>query len=280
MSIELSQRCGKACWFCYSESSSAGASQFSAGDLLGLARDAALHGVRAVSFGGGEPLESPILWPLLRGLEGSLFRSLTSNGLLLDDPAVFSELIAARPDKVHVSIHFPTNLVEVDRVIEQVDRLAAAGVRSGINLLVRRSQLEAATLATRRLHSAGIDNRRIVFLPMRGQDTPTPQEIAGVAGGAFQSMTCLAECGASPRFCAVRWDASVAWCSYTQSRRPLQAMTYAAVLSALSNLDVEFCGNAPWPAVVQDQTSSEPAARTPTALSGGRHRGLPLLTSR
>ncbi len=46
-----------------------------------------------------------------------------------------------------------------------------------------------------------------------------PQEVAYVAGtDKFQSMSCLTQCGPSPRFVSIGWDKSVAWCSYTSSR--------------------------------------------------------------
>jgi MoaA/NifB/PqqE/SkfB family radical SAM enzyme len=62
--------------------------------------------VRAVSFGGGEPLEWPPIFEVLASLRGLLFRSLTTNGLLLDEERTLA-LLAAAPDKVHLSIHFP-----------------------------------------------------------------------------------------------------------------------------------------------------------------------------
>ena len=105
------------------------------------------------------------------------------------------------------------------------------GVRSGINLLVARSNLEAARQAARTVRDSGIGNERIVYLPMRGRDTPTPAEVAAVAGGQpFQSMTCLMACGKSPRFCSIGWDKTVAWCSYTKTRAPLRAAGKLALL--------------------------------------------------
>jgi uncharacterized protein YjiS (DUF1127 family) len=56
-------------------------------------------------------------------------------------------------------------------------------------------------------------------------------------------MTCLAECGRSPRFCSIGWDQQVAWCSYTRSRRPLEELSHAGLMRALHNLDLEFCGH-------------------------------------
>jgi hypothetical protein len=241
LSVELSQRCGKACSFCYSASHAEGDTRWTEEDVVRLVTDCVANGTRAVSFGGGEPLEVPWLGSLLRSLEGVAFRSVTTNGLPLADPDVLEQLVRARPDKVHVSIHAPGDDGEVARVIAQVRALADAGIASGVNLLVRKSAVAEATRARAALGEAGIDASRIVLLPMRGQDTPTPAEVAGVARGPFQSMSCLTQCGKSPRFCAVGWDRSVAWCSYTRSRAPLSSPTFAALSHALKDLDVEPC---------------------------------------
>src|SRR5262249_5315778 len=121
--------------------------------------------------------------------------------------------------------------------------LARLGLRSGVNLLVARSNLPAATRAAEAIRASGIGNERIVYLPMRGQDTPTPREVARVAGDQpFQSMTCLGGCANSPRFCSVGWDRSVAWCSYTSARAKLSEPTYAGLTRALNGLGLTFCG--------------------------------------
>src|SRR5262245_49406880 len=243
VSIELTQRCKKACWFCYSGSHAKGGVEFRPEEVTAFVRDLAAHGVRAVSFGGGEPLEYAGLFDILHDLRGVLFRSLTTNGLLLRDDDMVAALVAAAPDKVHVSIHFPERDGEVRRVIAQVAMLATHGIRSGVNLLVARSNLAAARDAVLRLDAAGIGADRRVLLPMRGQDTPSAAQMAQVAGGnRFQSMTCLMMCGKSSRFCAVAWNKTVAWCSYTSERRPLAALTHAALTAALANLGVTFCG--------------------------------------
>jgi hypothetical protein len=251
ISIELGNRCDKACWFCYAGSEPSGETRWTVTSALAFVRDCAANGVRAVSFGGGEPLQWPGLFELLRETatigvgDGRvrLFRSLTTNGLLLDRH--FDELVAAAPDKVHVSIHV-NERGEVERVIEAVTRLAEAGVRSGVNLLVRRSKLEAAKATVGRLAEAGIGRDRVVFLPMRGMDSPSAAEVAQVAGTApgepFMSMSCLSACAISPRFCAVSWDWTVGWCSYTRERRPLAAPSYAALREALADLGLRFCG--------------------------------------
>ena len=254
ISIELTNRCDKACWFCYAGSEAAGTSRWSVAELVGLLEDLADHTLAAVSFGGGEPLQWPALFELLAatrtiatqttsetGRKRRLFRSLTSNGLLLDEH--FDRLRAAGPDKIHVSIHFPEREPEVARVIEQVDRIAAAGIASGVNLLVRRSRLDAAQRAFATLAAAGIGPERIVLLPMRGMDTPSAEQVAKVAGGPrFQSMTCLSACAISPRFCAIGWDRRVGWCSYTTERRLLAESSWAGLQAALDGLGLRWCG--------------------------------------
>ena len=242
LSIELTNRCGKACWFCYNHSLPEGETRWEVEEVVSFVRDCAAHGVKAVSFGGGEPLQYAGIFDVLRELDGVLFRSITTNGLLLHEEKL-EQLIAARPNKVHVSIHFPERTNEVDRVIEQVSDLQAQGIRSGVNLLVARTHLKAAALAASRLRDAGIGNDRIVYLPMRGQDTPTPDELAEVAGRTpFQSMTCLTQCGPSPRFVSIGWDKTVAWCSYTTSRHALPELSHQGLSRALTGLGLEFCG--------------------------------------
>jgi hypothetical protein len=248
ISVEVTNRCHKGCSFCYSSSNPDGDTRWTADELVAFAADCARSGVRAISFGGGEPLEWEPMLDVLARTRGLLFRSMTTNGLLLDEARL--DALAApsvRPEKIHVSIHFPDRELEVRRAIARCEAIAARGIKSGVNLLVRRSGLVAARAAAARLADAGIGPERIVFLPMRGQDTPSPGEVAQVAGGArFQSMSCLAGCAKSPRFCSIGWDKTVAWCSYTGARRALAAPTFAALVEALDGnggLGLTFCGD-------------------------------------
>jgi sulfatase maturation enzyme AslB (radical SAM superfamily) len=242
VSIELTNQCGKHCSFCYNHSSATGGSSWTVDELVSFVKDCAANGLQAVSLGGGEPLEYPGVFEVFERLRGILFRSMTSNGLLLQGE-ILEKLVKAAPDKVHLSIHFPQNATEVDRVIRQVHELAGYGIRSGVNLLVARSNLAAAQQATEALLADEIGHDRIVFLPMRGADTPTPQQIAQVAGGwKFQSMSCLAACGRSPRFCSISWDKQVGWCSYTMAKRGLRSLTAAGLEEALEGLPLVFCG--------------------------------------
>jgi molybdenum cofactor biosynthesis enzyme MoaA len=244
ISIELTNKCKKGCWFCYNHSSDQGNTIWHVNEVLDFVGDCAAATVRAVSFGGGEPLEYSGWQDILVDLKGTLFRSLTTNGLPLQNSQAYADLVAAAPDKVHVSIHFPHRLDEVRRVIELVQRLAKDGIKSGINFLVARSMFRLAIEAAKYVRDSGIENDRIVYLPMRGTDTPTGPEMAQVAGEMnFQSMSCLTQCGHSPRFCSISWDKSVAWCSYTTSRRKLAELTYQCLTDSLTNLDLRYCGH-------------------------------------
>jgi len=240
LSIELTNACQKGCAFCYNGSQPGGGSRWTVGELLSLIDNCAARGIKAVSFGGGEPLRFPGLCDLLHRTRGTVFRSLTTHGLQLE--AHLERLVAAAPDKVHISIHHPDRSAEVQRVSRQVRALHRRGVRAGVNLLVRKSGVDAARECTSTLRSDGIGLDRIVFLPMRGRDTPTPRELAEVAGGRhFQSMTCLLACGPSPRFASIAWDRTVAWCSYTTRRRPLPSLDYDGLMGALDGLGLAPC---------------------------------------
>jgi len=243
ISIELTNKCAKHCDFCYNGSNPSGNSLWQENELLEFIEDCIRCGVKAVSFGGGEPLQYPPLYRVLLASKGRIFRSITTNGLLLEKN--FGQLVVAAPNKVHVSIHYPNNLDEVNRVVKQVCDLEKAGIKSGINLLVRKSGLQDAELAVRLIKGSGISNNRIVYLPMRMLDTPSPEEVAQVAGEAFLSMTCLSDCTVSERFCSIAADKSVAWCSYTSERKQLAEPTYAEMMQALNSLDLAYCsGNA------------------------------------
>jgi hypothetical protein len=242
ISIELTNRCRKGCSFCYNGSDAHGETTWTDDDVVALVNDCADHGVQAVSFGGGEPLEYPGVLAVLARLRGVLARTLTTHGLLLDEPTL-DRLVAAAPEKVHVSIHQPGRAAEVERVIATVDRVQGRGIAAGVNLLVARSQLAEATAAATALRAAGIGPERVVYLPMRGRDTPAPEELARVAGGPrFQSTTCLMGCAASPRFCSLGWDRAVGWCSYTRTRAALGEPSYAGLQAALDGLGLAFCG--------------------------------------
>jgi hypothetical protein len=242
VSIDVTNRCSKVCRFCYARSRADGLTLWSLRELIDFARDCAMNSVRAISFGGGEPLECPWLCEVLEELRGLAFRSVTTNGLPLSKE-MMDRLASVQPDKIHVSIHFPEDEAEVRRVIRQVHELADRGIRSGINLLVAHSRAGAAARAAQEIRASGIGNDRIVYLALRGSDTPTAAQLFAVAGKRpFQSASCLAGCAASQRFCSVSWDRAVAWCSHTSSRRLMAELSYRGLVEALNSLDLLHCG--------------------------------------
>lgn len=244
LSIELTDRCEKGCAFCYALARPDGEREWRAEDVVALVHDCAAHGTRAVSFGGGEPLEYPHLLDVLRATRGRLFRSITTSGLRLDDQ--LEALAAAAPEKIHVSVHDPADEAEIARAARQVRSLEARRIRGGVNLLVRRSGIAAARAAAASLRASGVGPERIVWLPMRLHgDAPSAPEVATAADGPFQSATCLAGCAPSPRFASLDAGGAVAHCSYTRSRAPLRAMTHAALLDALAAAPLVPCGGPP-----------------------------------
>ena len=104
ISIELTNRCEKGCWFCYNHSLPTGETCWTVDEVVAFAADCAVNEVKAVSFGGGEPLQFAGLFEIFEQLDGVIFRSMTTNGLLLEEPTL-DRLEALRPEKVHVSIH-------------------------------------------------------------------------------------------------------------------------------------------------------------------------------
>ncbi len=245
ISIELTNYCTKGCPFCYNTSTKDGATLWTVNELETFISSCSQHGTKAISFGGGEPLEYDGLYELLSKLKGVLFRSITTNGLGLT-PEVEKQLVKTAPEKIHISIHFPHIEKEVTRVTAQVIRLQELGISSGINLLVEKQKLDEAKKATKALLEAGIGYDRIVFLPLKSVPTEkmtTAHDILNVTQGEhFQSMTCLKTCGKSPRFCAVSWDKQAAWCSYTSERRLLKSLDAKGLSDALSGLGLVFCG--------------------------------------
>lgn len=68
VSINLSNYCIKECPFCYNKSSKAGATFWRANEVVDLIKDCVANGTKAVSFGGGELLEYPELFEILKSL--------------------------------------------------------------------------------------------------------------------------------------------------------------------------------------------------------------------
>jgi pyruvate-formate lyase-activating enzyme len=186
-------------------------------ELIDLVRDCAARGVRAVAFSGGEPLAFAGLFEVLEALHGALHRSVTTSGVLLDDR--LEQLVRAAPDVVHLAIHNPGNAHEIARVLRQVHTLAAAGVTSDLYLVVRASRIDDALRAAAHARAAGIDDDRILYLPL-----PDDSTSAYAPGGQVP---------------VIGWDKHVAWGTSPRSRRPLASPTHVALIAGLAGLGLE-----------------------------------------
>lgn len=247
LSIELTNYCTKGCSFCYNASTKKGATTWTNEELIPFILDCANHGSKAVSLGGGEPLEFDGLFELLEISRGKIFRSFTTNGLKLTTETI-EKLQEIQPDKIHISIHFPEKSKEVERVKNQVLTLEGAGLIAGVNMLVEKQKLQEVSNATQILNEVGIGLERIIFLPLKqvsnDANLTNATDILKITNGKnFQSMSCLKSCGKSSRFCAIGWDKHVSWCSYTSARNPLKTLNAKGLIQALENLDLVYCGS-------------------------------------
>lgn len=243
VSIELTNQCGKQCFFCYNESNRNGSTLWKTDELVSLITDLSLNGVEAVSFGGGEPLEYSGIFEVLRQTRGMLFRSMTTNGLPLLKDDCFKKLIDSQPDKIHISLHFPENKSEVERITHQVSTIASKGILAGINLLIRNENIVAARSASDYLKANGILKEQIVYLPMRMKNPVHSEVVKFVANDThFQSIGCLMNCEKSERFCSISWNKKVAWCSYTPAKKALKTLDFAGIQHELNNLNLLYCG--------------------------------------
>lgn len=242
ISIDLSNFCSKQCVFCYNHSTKEGNVMWRVEELIPFVLDLHKHGIDAVSFGGGEPFEFDGIFDLISGLMDELYVSVTPNGLSLENEAVFSKLLQNKPDKIHITIHHPENVAEVDRVIKMVVKIAEAGIKSGLNLLVSDFNVEEGKKVYSRLLENGISSDRIILIPRRFTCEPTPKQLAEIAGGKpFQSPACLTGCKRPEEFCSVSWDKKVNWCSYAGGKQPINELTYNGLMEALNKVEFRCC---------------------------------------
>ena len=242
ISIDLSNYCSKQCDFCYNHSTKEGNVLWTVEELIPFVLDLHKHGIDAVSFGGGEPFEFDGIFELISGLMSEMYVSVTSNGLPLEKEEVFSKLLKNKPDKAHLTIHHPENKSEVERVIKMVKRIAAEGIKSGVNLLVSDFNLTEAKVVYSDLLANGITSDRIILIPRRFTREPTAKQLSEIAcGKPFQSPACLTGCKQPTEFCSVSWDKKVNWCSYASGKQPIKELTYNGLMDALNKVQFGCC---------------------------------------
>ena len=210
-------------------------------EVIDFASDCIAHGVKAVSLGGGEPFEYEGVFEVIEALYPKCYLSVTSNGLPLEDTDVWQNLEQCKPDKIHITIHQPDNEREVQRVESLLPRIDAIGIKPGLNLLVGADMIEAATKVFQRM-TKRLQSEQIILVPQRFSNTPTPKQLASVAGGKpFQSPSCLLACKRPENFCSVSWDKKVNSCSFAPDKMPLETLDYAGLMDALSKVNWKSC---------------------------------------
>ena len=241
LSIDLSNYCSKQCPFCYNHSKKDGNTLWKPQEVIDFASDCISHGVKAVSLGGGEPFEYEGVFDVIDALYPKCYLSVTSNGLPLEKEQIWEMLTVHKPDKIHITIHQPENEAEVNRVERQVQRIASIGIKPGLNLLVGADKVDAARTVYEKINKL-LDSDQIILVPQRFSNTPTPKQLASVAGGKpFQSPSCLLKCQRPTNFCSVSWDKKVNSCSFAPNKEQLKSLDYRWVIEALEQVKWKSC---------------------------------------
>ena len=242
ISIDLSNRCSKACDFCYNRSFAEGKVVWQPQEVIDLVKDCVENGLQAVSLGGGEPFEYEGIFEIIAALTPLVFVSVTSNGLPLRNNEIWDKLIKNKPDKIHFTIHNPENENDVYTALYFIDLLKREKIKSGINLLVSSDKIQETKQLTQRLIRLGILRKEIIFVPRKFSLQPTPRQVLEIADNKpFQSPSCLVNCRPSERFCSLSWDKKVNFCSYSPSKAVLQEISYNGIINALHSINFKSC---------------------------------------
>lgn len=242
LSIDLSNYCTKQCPFCYNHSCKDGERKiWKPQEVIHFASDCIAHGIKAVSLGGGEPFEYDGIFDIIDALYDRCYLSITTNGLPLQNDFLWNKLMHHQPDKIHITIHYPDKEQEVVRVLNQIQRLMQTDIKSGVNLLVGADNVVAAQSVYKKLCEI-ISADQIIIIPQRYSNTPTPKQLAMVAGGKpFQSPSCLLACKRPQNFASVSWDKKVNSCSYAHGKQELKTLDFAGMIDALNKVKWKTC---------------------------------------
>lgn len=242
VAIDLTNSCSKNCSFCYNKSHSDGDTLWKPKEVVSFALDCFENSVEAFSLGGGEPLEYGGIFEIIDSIKEYLYTTVTSNGLRLLDKAFFDEFTHHLPDKIHISIHYPEDEKEVNRVISMVKKLEEYPVKSGINLLVSTKNISESKHVLRKLEENNIGRDRIIVLPMKYRFSPSKKEMIAVTEGKpFQSPSCLLGCKRPLSYCSVTWNKMVSPCSYSPSKEELKDISFDGLMKALSKVEFMSC---------------------------------------
>lgn len=241
LSIDLSNHCSKQCPFCYNGSRKEGSTLWTIDEITKFALDCIRNGVEAVSLGGGEPFEYDGIFEIIDALIPKAYVSVTSNGLPLGRDISWNDLKRHRPDKIHISLHNPDNPAELSSVINKIVEIERIGIKAGCNLLVSASNIEKSRYAYEML-SDHLTPDRIIIIPKRFSDTPTPKDLAYITDRkAFQSPSCILKCSIPKEFASVTWDKKVNFCSYASGKEPLESLDFNGMITALEKVKFKSC---------------------------------------
>lgn len=244
ISIDLTNKCGKGCSFCYNKSSSSQGHIWKKEELVDFIEDCINNGVEAISFGGGEPLEYPYVFEIIEYFSSRAFVSITTNGILLDNEDIVDKLKVSRLDKLHISIHNPEDINETERILRQVRKInSTTAIIAGINLLIKKDNISVCKKIYQTFLKF-IDPRDIILVPMRFQNTPNPRQFLEITDGKpFQSPSCLLKCSKPSTFCTISWNKKAHWCSFAPDKEEILELTYSGLLDALSKIKFRSCSN-------------------------------------
>lgn len=241
VSLDVSNYCSKGCYFCYNKSNKDGATFWHINDLKILIDDCILNGVKALSVGGGEPFEYKFIFELIKYFKNKIFVSITSNGLPLHNPEIWEQLMQNRPDKIHISIHFPEKESEIQSALYILKKLKTTDIKTGVNLLVSANNIDAAKVCFEKI-STILSPKQIILVPHKYSNIPTAEQLATVASNQpFQAPSCLTECKTSNRFCSIGFNSSIGFCSYSPSRENLKELSYKGITDALNRINFKTC---------------------------------------
>ena len=243
LSIDLSNYCSQECAFCYNPSRRSGNTLWTPDEVIHFAGDCIAHGVKAVSLGGGEPFEYDGIFEVIDALFPQCYLSVTSNGLPLENQDVWQSLQRHKPDKIHITIHNPDLKEETARVESILPRIAALDIKPGVNLLVGADKTEAARDEYSRLRKI-LNSDQIILVPQRFSNSPSPRQLASVAGGKpFQSPSCLLGCRKPDKFCSVSWDKRVNFCSFSPHKVALRSLDFRGLMDGLKDVVWSSCAH-------------------------------------
>ncbi len=147
----LTPDCPLACRHCYARAGEQGGRRLSLPQGLRLIDEAADLGVPALLLSGGEPLASPHLWEWLERARARGLRTTLSTGGTLIDGASAARLASLGPVYAGVSLDGTEEVHDRFRgtpgafraALEGLDRLAEAGIRTGLRFTLARSTLSS-----------------------------------------------------------------------------------------------------------------------------------------